>query len=60
MRERNNLLSERFETRIAAKRSEERINTDWPDVKAVALLITLLEPVERLIVITHAEINQSQ
>src|SRR6185503_4057683 len=60
LRERNDFLSERLEPRIAAKRNEKRINTDWPDIKAIALLITLLKPFESLIAITHAEINQSQ
>src|SRR6266436_1000933 len=57
---RNNFLGERFETRVAMKWSKRRIDPNCGDVIAVALAITFFEPIDRLVLVTQADANQSE
>src|SRR6266480_4359905 len=60
LRSGNNLFRQRFETRIAAQRVEERVNSDISYVRARAILITLFKPAQRLLFIAQSEINEGK
>src|SRR6266496_2761128 len=55
---RNDLLHQRFETRIAVQRIEQGIDLDPTDVRAVAFFQSLFEPTHGFIFIVQAEVKQ--
>src|SRR6266446_8306861 len=56
----DNFLGERFETRVAMKRSKRRIDPNCGDVISVVFAITFFEPIDRLVLIAQTEANQSK
>src|ERR1700731_4993382 len=56
----NNFLSQRFEARITMERSQQRIDANRSDIKAIVVAITLFEPIHRFIAITQAHINEGE
>jgi hypothetical protein len=48
---RNNLLRQRFESRITVQRGEQWIYADVAHVKTISIAITLFQPIERFVVV---------
>jgi len=52
-------VDERFETRVAVERIENRFNIDPTEVRAVAVDVALFQPAKRFIFVTGSEVDES-